>query len=204
VSLSDQLKELSNNISEIASKAQMEGSTEKIEQLQNEYNSILEKAFNDAKQQVVASIKAKEEAEKEQAKQKAKENFIETMEPMITRITEELNPAEQAKMFQVIVNLTEARLNDDKMLKEFEQDPMQVKLAGEMFSRMSSIMFNHVMIQFSTLMANITEAAPVVIEQMTAVITAGCMLYNYSPLLGSVSLSGLPIKILFEVLFAIL
>ncbi len=192
VSLSDQLKELSNNISEIASKAQMEGSTEKIEQLQNEYNSILEKAFNDAKQQVVASIKAKEEAEKEQAKQKAKENFIETMEPMITRITEELNPAEQAKMFQVIVNLTEARLNDDKMLKEFEQDPMQVKLAGEMFSRMSSIMFNHVMIQFSTLMANITEAAPVVIEQMTAVITAGCMLYNYSPLSVRQGFEGIP------------
>jgi hypothetical protein len=67
------------------------------------------------------------------------------------------------------------------MIQELEREPNQQGRVKELISKMSSVLFNYAMIQMSTTISNIYQAGPRVLRQMTAAITATCMIYNYAP-----------------------
>lgn len=173
----EQLTKIASDIINVS-----ELSTDSIKTVEEEFKRIFSEVIADTTAKLIESQKKQEIAEKEAAKVKMQNDFLAQLEPITKRISEELSVADQARMFNVIIRLAEAKLDDNQLTREFEQDSNQKERIKEIASRLSTLVFNYVMTNLSVTLTNIYNAAPDVIRPTTAALTAIYVAYNYAPL----------------------
>ncbi len=169
-SVVDQLRQIGENIDAAANSADPSNQAA-FDNIITEFTNT----FNSSTSQVAQALITNGEEDD------VKRQFVASLKSVTDRMMDELSVADQAKMFKLIIDIINAKLTDNQMIQELEREPNQQGRVKELISKMASVLFNYAMIQMSTTISNIYQATPRVLRQMTAAITATCMIYNYAP-----------------------
>lgn len=177
------LSQLGQNLSLVADASRVPESeiSENFLAIQQELNNTLQEAFNQAQvvrrqkeeQRIASEMEGMREEEMNQF-QNLQQQFIQRLQPLTKRMTEQLSYGEQAQMFEIILNSINNRLNE----QNFNQsEPSNVLI----LTQLATVTMNFALEQLSITLANIYQATPNIIRQLTSLITASGMVYNYLP-----------------------
>jgi hypothetical protein len=149
--------------------------------IQQELNDALQIAFNDAQQQRRQIEQQRVETEMEGMRgeelnqfQLLQQNFLQRFQPLAQKMFEQLTYGEQAQMFNIILNSIDTRLNENNFN---QSEPNNAAL----LVNLASITYNFALEQLAVTISNIYQASPEIIRQLTSLITASSMVYNYLP-----------------------
>ena len=149
--------------------------------IQQQINDTLQEAFNEAQlvrrqneeQRMASEMAQMGEQERDQF-ELLRQNFLRRLQPLSKRMSEQLTYGEQAQMFNIIINAIDNRLNENDF-NNTQGNP------AVLLMELASITYNFALEQLSVTISNIYQATPDIIRQLTSLIAASGMVYNYLP-----------------------
>jgi len=149
--------------------------------IQQQINDTLQEAFEQAQlvrrqneeERIASEMAQMGEQERDQF-QFLQQQFIQRLQPLTQRMAEQLTYGEQAQMFNIILTSIDTRLNENNFNNS---EPNIAALLIEL----ATITYNFALEQLSVSISNIYGATPDIIRQLTSLITASGMIYNYLP-----------------------
>ena len=149
--------------------------------IQQEINNALQDAFNQAQNVRIQNEQQRVASEMQQMGQEERnqfvllqQNFLQRLQPLTQRMSEQLTYGEQAQMFNIILNSIDTRLNENNFNNS---EPNVAALLIEL----ASITYNFALEQLAVTLSNVYQATPDLIRQLTSLIAASGMAYNYLP-----------------------
>ena len=149
--------------------------------IQQEINNALQDAFNQAQNVRIQNEQQRIASEMEQMGQEEinqfellQQNFLQRLQPLTQRMSKQLTYGEQAQMFNIIINSIDTRLNENNFNNS---EPNVAALLIEL----ASITYNFALEQLAVTLSNVYQATPDLIRQLTSLIAASGMAYNYLP-----------------------
>ena len=149
--------------------------------IQQQINDTLQAAFNEAQlqrrqneeQRVASEMAQMGEQERDQF-QLLRDNFLQRLQPLAQKMSEQLTYGEQAQMFNIILTSIDTRLNENNF------NNSEPNAAGILIE-LASVTYNFALEQLAVTVSNIYQATPDIIRQLTSLIAASGMVYNYLP-----------------------
>jgi hypothetical protein len=177
------LRQLGSNLALVSSENRIPSVqvSENFDKLQRELNEALEAAFSEA-QTIVAQNEERQRAEERNAMAEAEyshhqflqQSFLQRLQPLTLKMSQQLTYGEQAQMFEVILTSINNRLNENNYN---QSEPNKVILLMEL----ASITYNFALEQLAVTLSNIYQATPQITTQLISLITASAMIFNYLP-----------------------
>lgn len=177
------LRQLGSNLALVSSENRIPSVqvSENFGNLQRELNEALEAAFSEA-QTIVAQNEERQRAEERNAMAEAEyshhqllqQSFLQRLQPLTLKMSQQLTYGEQAQMFEVILTSINNRLNENTYN---QSEPNKVILLMEL----ASITYNFALEQLAVTLSNIYQATPQISTQLISLITASAMIFNYLP-----------------------
>jgi len=177
------LRQLGSNLALVSSENRIPSVqvSENFGNLQRELNEALEAAFSEA-QTLVAQNEERQRAEERNAMAEAEyshhqflqQSFLQRLQPLTLKMSQQLTYGEQAQMFEVILTSINNRLNENNYN---QSEPNKVILLMEL----ASITYNFALQQLAVTLSNIYQATPQISTQLISLITASAMIFNYLP-----------------------
>jgi hypothetical protein len=192
-----ELTQLGENISLVADANRDPRGSETFQQIQGELNDALTRAFRNAQENMAIREQQRQsgeemgmgEAEQDQHQLRRRQFFMD-LEPITQRMTAELTHGEQARIFKIIIDGLNNKLNnvDEPIFAPAPPVPRPVPVPRDELAiimdrvdELSSIAYNWALTQLSVTLTNIFQQGPRVIRQTIALIAGAGMLYNYLP-----------------------
>lgn len=181
--LISELTQLGQNLALVADASRVPETeiSENFLAIQQEINNALQNAFNQAQnvrkqneQQRIASEREQMGQEEINQFELLQQNFLQRLQPLTQRMSEQLTYGEQAQMFNIIINSIDTRLNENNFNNS---EPNVAALLIEL----ASITYNFALEQLAVTLSNVYQATPDLIRQLTSLIAASGMAYNYLP-----------------------
>ena len=149
--------------------------------IQQQLNDALQEAFNAAQlvrreneeQRKTSEIEQMGEQEREQF-QLLRADFLRRFQPLAQRMSEQLTYGEQSQMFNIILNSIDTRLNEN----DFNNSEPNV---GALLLELGTLTINFAIEQLAVTLSNLYQATPDLIRQLTSLIVASGMAFNYLP-----------------------
>lgn len=181
--LISELSQLGQNLSLVsdASRVPETEISENFLAIQQEINDAFQEAFNQAQlvrrqneQQRVASEMAQMGEQERDQFELLRQDFLQRLQPLTQRMSEQLTYGEQSQMFNIIINSIDTRLNENNFNNS---EPNVAALLIEL----ATITYNFALEQLAVTLSNVYQATPDLIRQLTSLIAASGMAYNYLP-----------------------
>lgn len=176
------LRQLGSNLALVSSESRIpQGQVSaNFNQLQEEINQALEAAFSEA-QVIVAQNEERQRAEEGQAMAEAdreqnvqlQQRFLQRLQPLTERMSQQLTYGEQAQMFEFILNSINNRINETISNRGPSTTVILIGLANASYSFALELL--------GLTLSNIYEATPQITTQLISLITASAMVFNYLP-----------------------
>jgi len=149
--------------------------------IQQQLNDALQEAFNEAQlvrrqneeQRKTSEIEQMGEQERDQF-QLLRADFLRRFQPLAQRMSEQLTYGEQSQMFNIILNSIDTRLNEN----DFNNSEPNV---GALLLELGTLTINFAIEQLAVTLSNLYQATPDLIRQLTSLIVASGMAFNYLP-----------------------
>jgi hypothetical protein len=180
------LTQLGSNISLVADSQRQD--TQQVESafssVKTELELVLVNAFNNAQLQVKQRQQRRQEMESmemgsEEVSQHEllRRQFFADLEPITRRMASELTYGEQTRMFTIIIEALNERLNNYELSRITQIETDHLERAAEI----ASIAYSWASTQLSVTITNIYDTAPDVTKKLMAIITSIGIIYNYLP-----------------------
>lgn len=160
--------------------------------IQQQINDALQEAFNEAQlvrrqneeQRVASEMAQMGEQERDQF-QLLRADFLRRFQPLAQRMSEQLTYGEQAQMFNIILNSIDTRLNEN----DFNNSEPNV---AALLLELGTLTINFAIEQLAVTLSNLYQATPDLIRQLTSLIVASGMAFNYLPANLRGGFNGIP------------
>jgi hypothetical protein len=178
-----QLTQLGQNLSLVsdASRVPETEISDNFVAIQQQINNALQEAFEQAQlvrrqneEQRMASEMAQMGQQERDQFQLLRDDFLRRLQPLAQRMSEQLTYGEQAQMFNIILNSIDTRLNENDF-NNSQGNP------AVLLMELASITYNFALEQLAVSISNIYQATPNLVRQLTSLIAASGMVYNYLP-----------------------
>jgi hypothetical protein len=181
--LISELTQLGQNLSLVADASRVPETeiSDNFVAIQQQINDTLQEAFEQAQlvrkqneeQRIASEMSQMGEQERDQF-QLLQQQFIQRLQPLTKKMAEQLTYGEQAQMFNIILTSIDTRLNENN----FNNSEPNIAV---LLIELATITYNFALEQLSVSISNIYGATPDIIRQLTSLITASGMVYNYLP-----------------------
>jgi hypothetical protein len=164
--------------------------SERFTLIQNELNAALVLAFDTAKneaqqRQIVLQEQQSQETttmtinDEETRRERQKQQFFDSLNPLVNRISSELTLGEQARVLGMSLQILNNCLHDyDLSIRTANQlEPNYYALLSEI----RSIVYTWASTQLAVTITNVYSAAPQLTKKLMAIITSVGIIYNYLP-----------------------
>jgi len=160
--------------------------------IQQQLNDALQEAFNQAQlvrrqneeQRMASEMAQMGEQERDQI-QLLRADFLRRLQPLAQRMSEQLTYGEQAQMFNIILNSIDTRLNEN----DFNNSEPNV---AALLLELGTLTINFAIEQLAVTLSNLYQATPDLIRQLTSLIVASGMAFNYLPANLRGGFNGIP------------
>lgn len=149
--------------------------------IQQQLNDALQQSFDQAQlvrrqneeQRVASEMEQMGEQERDQF-QLLRNDFFTRFQPIAQRMSEQLTYGEQAQIFNIILNSIDTRLNENV----FNNSEPNVTAR---LLELGTLTINFAIEQLAVTLSNLYQATPDLIRQLTSIIIAAGMAFNYLP-----------------------